>query len=273
MLAACPLAAEPPEAREIVRRSVEVDRRMFELAKDYAYVEERTERRRDRPGNVISTKITTLDVVILEGRPFRRKVAVNGRPVDPREAAREAERLEKALAKLRAEKPVQREKRRQEEETGRRESRAFLHEIPNAFRFTLLGEERVDGAPVWVIEAEPRPEFRSPVKNSAMLKKFRGRLWIDQAEYNWVKAEVELLEGFSYGLVLFRMGAGARMSFAQTRVNSEVWLPSRVAARLEGRLGLVKKVAAEMEIHYRDYRKFVADSRLLPATEAPPEER
>jgi hypothetical protein len=52
------------------------------------------------------------------------------------------------------------------------------------------------------------------------------------------------------------------MTFEQTRVNDEVWLPKRVAIALAARVLLLKTFRAEVEATYRDYRKFQSESRL-----------
>jgi hypothetical protein len=46
-------------------------------------------------------------------------------------------------------------------------------------------------------------------------------------------------------------------------VNGEVWVPTRALIRADARLAYVKKVRAEIEITYRDYKKFQTDSRMV----------
>jgi hypothetical protein len=46
-------------------------------------------------------------------------------------------------------------------------------------------------------------------------------------------------------------------------VNEEVWLPSRITVRAEARIAILKKMHAEIDITYRDYRKFQADSKIV----------
>ena len=53
------------------------------------------------------------------------------------------------------------------------------------------------------------------------------------------------------------------VSFEQTSVNGEVWLPSRISVRAEARIAILKKMRAEIDITYREYRKFQADSKIV----------
>ena len=68
-------------------------------------------------------------------------------------------------------------------------------------------------------------------------------------------------------LKLARLDPGARMVFEQRRVHGEVWLPSHARMQLAARLALVKKLRGEVEVFWRDYRKFQSDSRITEYTE------
>jgi 6-phosphogluconolactonase/glucosamine-6-phosphate isomerase/deaminase len=59
------------------------------------------------------------------------------------------------------------------------------------------------------------------------------------------------------------------MWFEQTEVNSEIWLPKRLLLTGSGRVGLVKRLAQDVEIEWSNYKKFSVDSRLV-TTPAPP---
>jgi hypothetical protein len=60
------------------------------------------------------------------------------------------------------------------------------------------------------------------------------------------------------------------MTFEQRRVHDEVWLPSHAWMRLGARVALVKKLDAEVEVLWRDYRKFQTDSRITGVSEIAP---
>jgi hypothetical protein len=89
-------------------------------------------------------------------------------------------------------------------------------------------------------------------------------MWIDKAEYQWVRLEGETTDTISYGVFLARLNPGAKLVFEQTRVNGEVWLPRREWVRGSGRIGLVKKIAMDEEITWSNYRKFQAESKIVP---------
>ena len=98
--------------------------------------------------------------------------------------------------------------------------------------------------------------------------KFRGKLWIDKADYQWVKTEAEATGDISWGLFIARLNKGAYLNIEMTRINDEVWLPQHIEAKASARLALVKKYRIESDTRYSNYRKFQVDSRVVSLGEA-----
>ena len=253
--------------REIVRRSVEADQRNTKLAKNYTYQERVVEKRVDKEGRPKKQEINSYDISILYGEPYRRLLEKNDRPLDEREQKKEDEKLNKFIAKYRDESPKDREKRLAEADKRREDQRAFAREIVDAYNFRLLGEEQVDGRSVYVIEATPRPDFHAKQPHADLLSKFRGKIWIDKNEYQWVKMQAETIDTVSFGLFLFRLHKGSTVAFEQTRVNEEIWLPRHISVAASARVALMMNAQFEQETTFSNYRKFVTDSRILPGVE------
>ena len=171
--------------------------------------------------------------------------------------------LDKAVAKLEHESPEQRARREAEYEKQREKDREFLREVPDLFDFKLLGDDKIDGHDVWVISATPKPGYKPKHSDAKPLLKVRAKMWIDKAEYQWVRVEGETTATISFGLFIARLDPGAKLVFEQTRVNDQVWLPKREVISGAGRLGLVKKLAGEQETTWNNYRKFQVDSKVV----------
>lgn len=264
------LSGQGPDPLEIVRRSVEKDRLNFERANDYSYVQHTEQRQFGRGGRIEKVESRTYDVIVIDGEPYEKLVAKDGKPLPEREARKEQEKLDRELARRRAENPGERARRISEQEKRRREGREFAQEIPDAFTFRLAGEDVLEGRPVWILEAEPKPGYKGKAKRADLLTKFRGKLWIDQQDYQWVRVEAETIAPVRFGWILAKLDPGARMTFEQRRVHDEVWLPSHAWMRLGARVALVKKLDAEVEVFWRDYRKFQTDSRITGVSEIAP---
>ena len=250
---------------DLVRRSIAQDQLDWVRMKDYTWQARSVEKHLDSHGRVESTKQETWETLILDGQPYRRTLERQGRPLNPEEQRSEQRKLDKETRRLSSQTDVGRQRQMEEAERRRRREFAFLSEIPELFDLLLEGDSTVDGRPVWVVSGAPRPGAKAKSGDARMLLKLRGRMWIDKATYQWARVEAETTDTISWGLFLARLNPGAKMTFQQTEVNSELWLPKRLLLTGSGRVGLVKRLAQDVEIEWSNYRKFSVDSKIGPA--------
>lgn len=221
----------------------------------------------DSDGLLKSTTSKIRDIFFINGDRYYRLIERDGKSLSVEEDKKEREKFEKRLAGRDRETETQRKKRLAEREIRRRKEREFLNEIPDAFSFLLLPSEMIDGRAVWVIDANPRLDYKAHSAEAKVFAKFRGRLWIDKADYEWVKMEVESIGTVSFGLFIARLAKGAHLTVEQTRLNDEVWLPKRISIRYDIRVAILKHQAGDMEEIMYNFKKFQADSRILSVTE------
>jgi hypothetical protein len=257
------LAAQEP--RELVRRSVEVDRKNLEISRAYTYLERQEVRELDGSGKVRNTQVQTSDVTLLEGSPYRRLVARTDQPLSPKEQNKEQDKLRKSIEDRRKETPEERERRIADWDRRRERQREPLRELPDAFDFKLVGEEVLPSGAVYVIDATPKPGYKPKLPSAAYFPKVQARLWIDKNDYHWAKIDVETLDTISFGGFLLRLAKGTRLIVEQAHVNQEVWLLKGVTLRASARIALIKSVHEELILTFTDYKKFQVDSRVVSA--------
>jgi hypothetical protein len=251
------------DAREIVRRSVSRDLRTRELRRNYTYTSTAVEKQLDSRGAAKKAESETYEHSILYGEPYERLVKRNDKPLPDKDERKEQDKLAKLTAKREKETPAQREKRLAEFDAKRAKEASWVREISDAYNFTQLADDNIDGRDVYVIAAEPRPEYHAKASEAKYMKKIRAKLWIDKSDHHWVKVEAEAIDTISVGLVLLRLYKGSRLQFEQTRVNDEIWLPRHAHIVASGRLGLVFKGGFELDTVFENYRKFQSDSRII----------
>ena len=260
-------AAWAQDPRELVRRSISQDQLDWVRMKDYTWQAHSTEKHLDTHGKVESTKRETWETLILDGQPYRRTLERDGKPLGPEEQRAEQKKLDRETRRLSSETPAERQRRLEDAEKRRRREFAFLSEIPELFDLRLEADSTVDGRPVWVVSGAPRPGAKAKSGDAKMLLKLRGRMWIDKATYQWARVEAQTTDTISWGLFLARLSPGAKMTFEQTEVNSELWLPKRLLLTGSGRIGLIKRLSQDEEIEWSNYQKFSVDSKIV--TDAP----
>jgi hypothetical protein len=256
------------QIHELIRRAAEQDLRNDQLQRDYTYVERSERRKLGGDGHVKSTQSKTYEVMDLYGEQVERLIAKDDKPLSGKDATKEEKRIQKLIDKRKNESAEERKKRLEKEEKDREQAREFVKEINDAYNFRFVGMENLEGREAYVIDAEPRPGFRPQRKEAKILPKFRFRAWIDQTDSEWVKLDAQCIDTVSFGWFIARIHKGSNVQIEQTRVNDEVWLPKHIALMLNARI-LFKGVNLEQDVRYRDYRKFRADTRIVPAEEVP----
>jgi len=255
-------AVPPEQIRELLRRAEEKDIENDRQQRDYTYVERQEEHKLDGHGAVRRIESRTSEVLEIYGEPVARLTARDDKPLPANQAKKEDEKIQKIIDKRKNESEADRRKRLEREEKGREDDRKFVLEIADAFNFRLAGSEVFDGRDAWVLEGEPRPGYEPKQRDARILGKFKGRVWIDKAEAQWVKLDITAIDTISVGFVLARIHKGTRVLIELTRVNDEVWLPKLVQLHFDARVALFKSYDEDVEQTYRDYKKFRTDTKI-----------
>ncbi|MCB1020552.1 MAG: hypothetical protein KDC27_11530 [Acidobacteria bacterium] len=267
-LLAAPLVAQTtPALEQIVERAFAADVRNEELAKNYTYTEHVEERKLDSGGAVKDVESKTYDVSYVYGEEYQRLVARDGEALPPKEAAKEQDKLDKAVEKRAGESENERERRLKKARERDEEVRKMRAEVVKAFNFTLEGEEPLDGVVCWRIRAEPKAGYEPEFSKAKFLTKLRGRFWIAKSDYGWVRTEAETIDTASFGLFLLKLQKGAQMEFNQIKVNDEVWLLDGLRLRFDAKVALIKGLRREVQVAWDDFKKFTAESRIVTDVE------
>lgn len=250
------------QIRELLQRAEQKDIENVKQQRDYTYIQRNEEHHLDGHGAVKKIESQTSEILEVYGEPVERLTAKDDKPLSADEAKKEDEKIQKLIDKRKNESEGTRRKRLEKEEKSREEDRKFVLEVSDAFNFRLVGSELLDGHDTWVLDAEPRPGYQFKDRGAQILSKFKGRVWIDKAEQQWVKLDLTAIDTLSLGFVLARIHKGTRVLVELTKVNNEVWLPKHVQSHLDVRIALLKNYDEDIEQTFRDYKKFRAASRI-----------
>jgi hypothetical protein len=263
----------PEQIRELTRVVAQNYRDNYKKERDYTYVERDVEKTMGSGAQVKSTEIKTYEIVAIYGEQVRRLIEKDDKPLDPKEAAKEEERIQKIVDKRKNESEDDRKKRLEKEAKQREEGRKFVAEVADSHDFRLIGTEILDGREVWVIDGDPRPGYEPQDKGAKFVSKFRGRLWIDKQDLQLAKMDIEAVDTASVGWVLARIHKGTRVTYEQLRMNDEIWLPQHLTYKFDARVALFKGYNIDGEQTYRDYKKFRTSSKIVGIGEVQPEQK
>lgn len=253
----------PPTALDLVNKAVVAEDQNYARVRNYIMVENKVENHLDSSGQVKSSKKTAHEVMFVESKRYERLIERDGKPLSADDQRKEEKKLEKFIEKQRNMSASERQK---EAEKDRKERADLLKLLPEAFDFSLRGEETKDGRAVYRIDAIRKPGFKPKNRSAEVLSKMQGTMWVDKDEHLVVAADVQIMEPISFGWFIAKLNPGARLQYEQTRVNNEVWLPKRLDMRADVRfLGRQNRLHSTTAV--TGHRKFSADARVLSVSE------
>jgi hypothetical protein len=242
------LLAQPPDAREIVRRSVAAQTADWNAAPNYSFVE------RDTVAKHGAATSKTYEVLMIEGSQYNKLIAAGGRPLLHGEQADEDRKLQQEIQRRKRESPSARARRVAKYERERQQDHAMMLEMGEGFSFKLAGSEKVDGHDTWVLDATPKPGYQPKTRDTKVLTGMKGKLWVDKEQYHWVKVEAEVFKPVSFYGFLAKVGPGTRFVLENEPVDGGVWLPKHFAVKVNSTtFGFINHDSDNDET-YRDYQ-------------------
>lgn len=203
---------------EIVQRWAAANRVDFEASEEYGY----SEHIRDDDG------IKTYQITRLFGSPYRQLVAMNGKPLSEAARNKQQEAFIQERVKRANESSSERAKRIAEYQKKRERARRIIEELPRAFRYTLGRNRRVGSRMLFVLRANPRPDYDAPNVEAAILSGMRGEFWIDTGTYQLYRGFAHVLRPISIASFLATVQPGTEFEVEQRPVASGIWLPTHL---------------------------------------------
>ncbi len=238
-------SAQELGAKEIIQRSVEVNRRDWDLAPGYDYIQ------RERDGE----KTKTYEEIMLAGSRYERLIAINDKPLPAADEAKQRRRFQKAVAEQQQESPDERQERvgKYQKEIDR--DHALTGELTKALDFTLVGKEMLGRHEVYVLRGTPRANYHPLNKLAKALTGMQGTLWVDAVNFHWVKAEAEVVSPvWLYGFAA-RIEPGTQFELEQVPIAAGLWMPSHFSMQAKAKVFLLFPHYEQDDITYFSYHK------------------
>ena len=237
------------------------------LQSGYIYVETRREQKLDGGGRVDQESVKVYESypgLPGEGR-WERLISENGRPraaSDLEKELRNRQKKAEAMVREATDDPAKQQARQQREyATKRREFDAVLDDLFLVYSIRMEHRELLDGHETIVFSLTPRREAKPRTREGSQMRTFAVRAWVSESDRELVRVDVEAIDTLAMGFgLLARLHKGAKLSFLRTKVNDEVWLPSRVSYSGSARVGLVAVLRRSGMSEFSGYRKFSVDT-------------
>ena len=238
--------AEPEDARKLIRIAQSAEREQFRLAARFLGQEDIRVFEVKQNGRRTLRKWTTYEASILEGSPYYRLMAINGKPL--------SKKLEAEQDRLMAH---EMEYRRKTPPAGRHSTDRYstnLQQLIDYHDLTNEGEQILDGRPTWLISTRLKSGAPMPTKNEDLLLASDSSYRIDQetgAILRWRLVMKRDLHSWAIGsidekTVMLLSVAGGK----------PVFVPKQMSARVPQEDGTFRETVQS----FSNYKRFEADS-------------
>jgi hypothetical protein len=192
------------------------------------------------------------------GEPWRRLIAVDGKPLEPAELARHDEehrqQQRRRMARERAETPRQRQARLEKAAAERRERDEILDDGERVYAFGFLRRETIDGQPIAHFSLTPRAHARVTTGDGQRMKQFAGMVSVSERDYRIVRVRLHATRSVSVGWgVVARVEPGSGFELVRKRVGDS-WVMSALTIEGSGRTLLFRKFQIKTVTTYSDHR-------------------
>jgi hypothetical protein len=236
---------------EIVKKAVAANQAVFKSAPEFNYKE------RDRTSKDGSR---TYQVTMIEGTPYQRLIAVNGKPLSASRTAEEQKKQDQAAAQRRSESRDARRDRIEKYQKERRRDNAMMEQLTKAFNFTFVGQHKARGFNVYVLKATPRPGYQPPNMQTQVLPGMQGELWVDQKTFNWVKVTAHVIHPVSIEGFLAEVEPGTQFELEESPVGGGMWQVTHFSMKSNAKILHLFTHASEADETYFDHQR-IRDSR------------
>ena len=242
-----PVHAQDVDA--ILKRNREATKQNEERAKQYTYVAETDNFEYDKQGHAKKTGSVTNDVIFVEGEQYKRLVARDGKPLPPKEEAKEEKKLKQTAEE-------RRKARRKGLFSFGRSAYVSSDDLDKFFDRRLVGEEEIRGRKAWVIEYTPRSDHVPANKHEKDVYTFQAKAWVDEEEGVTSKFELLCIADGSF------LKPGSSLTFESAKINDDAWLP--VWSVFDARIQLAKlfKDSFRSETRNSKFKKFDVKSTI-----------
>jgi len=238
------------------------------LQSSYIYTETRREQKLDDRGRVVNESVKVYEsypALPGEDQRWERLMSEDGKPRPASELEKEMrDRQKKAeqLVRESTENPQKQQARLQRDYAEqRREFDAVLDDVMLVFDIKMERREEVNGHDTIVLALTPRANAKPKTREGKQMRAFTVRAWISESDRELVRVDAEAIDTLNMGFgLLARLHKGSKLSFVRTKVNDEVWLPSKVTYTGSARVGLVAVLRRAGVSEFSGYRKFSVDT-------------
>jgi hypothetical protein len=249
--AAMPPADVPLPDVSTLLRSVEANQEALDRAREeYTFRQQQRLTFYDKHGKVQRTEERVSNVFFVHGQPIETLISKNGKPLNDSDLKREQDRATKEAVKYAAQPYGQRDK-----------DEVSVSRLLAITRFSNPRRVVQGGRSVIAVDFTGDPRAKTHGRNENAVKQTRGTVWIDELAREVVRLQATFDQPLRIGFGIFAtVNSGSNFQFEQALIRNEVWLPTSLDARFDGKAALFVGFHVDLAIGFDEYKKFSASA-------------
>jgi hypothetical protein len=243
-----------PDAATLLRQVQANQKQLDKAREDYTFRAVQTTREIDKAGNLKKVETEEDEIFFVNRHQVQKLIRKNGKLLDPGEAKKEQERVNKEVVKYAQ--PGQDNPDKDDVTVGR---------ILQIVTFSHPRRMILNGRSTIVFDFAGDPHAKTHGRSEEALKKVSGTLWIDEADREVSRMSAVLDDNYRVGFgLLASVAKGSNIVFDQALIRGEAWLPTAIDLHLQAKAFLVIGFRTDVDVRFDDFRKFTTDAVQQP---------
>lgn len=259
-----PVQTGLPDIRALMHEVQEHQKQLDKVRENYTFTSYQVVQDIDANGQVKKTESSEYNDFFVNGHLIERKVKSNDHALSAHDDQKETERVTKVVQKaerIPRDQPIE----------GPTISVTRLLEIMD-----VRNERRelYRGDPTIVFDFVGRKDAKTHGLAEDASKKLQGTIWINEADRQVTHIEVSFDDNFRLiGGLVATVQKGSSFRFDQTKVNSEIWLPTGAEGTMLARVMVFKNLRQHFRERDYDYQRFKVDAQQQKDSKVAPEKK
>ena len=250
-----------PDTRALIEQVREHQRQMQSVQENYTFHETQVSNELNKDGSVKKTESVEFEVFFVNTHEIRELIRKDGKDLDPDQQKKTQDQVKKEIDKLEQTPPGQ---------SPQGDQSISVSHILAMAKLSAPRREMLDGRSTIVFDftGDPHAKAHNVAEEAAL--RTSGTFWIDEKDRQVRRLVAHLDSNVHAGFGLFSLSKGSSLTFDQTLVNNELWLPTGATVYLVAHAVGVFGVRANIQVTDNDYRKFHAEAKQPAGTTVAP---
>ena len=233
----------------------------------YTYKERRTDIHTNPFGRLGTGGVSLFEVYPSPVRRlvYRRLVAKDGLRIPSEQLAEQdreyRERVAEVQEETAARSPADRRVVEAEAQRARERRQRRMNDVVDTLTFKMKGRLTYKGVPAIAITFAPKPDARPTSRQGRIAQKFTGTIYVDERAREVMSVEATSIGDISYGYgIIARLGEGTAVTLTREPVEGNLWMPTRLTMKGQGRALVVRRLMIDFAIDWFDYKRLPVES-------------